>query len=80
MHRGSRCAWPTTGRGIAAEHLPGLFERNSPLRTTDRRGLGGLGLLIATRILALHGSRMSVASQAGHGTVFSFVLPAGAGA
>ena len=69
-----------TGVGIAAEHLPGLFERNSPLRTTDRRNHGGLGLLIATRILALHGSRMTVSSIAGRGTVFSFVLSAVAAA
>ena len=67
-----------TGSGIAAEHLPGLFERNSPLRSTHGRKHGGLGLLIATRILALHGSRMTVSSTAGSGTVFSFVLPVGA--
>ena len=67
-----------TGAGIAAEHLPGLFERDSPLRKNANRGHGGLGLLIAKRILALHGTRMAVASEAGRGTVFSFVLPAGA--
>jgi len=66
-----------TGVGIAAEHLPSLFERNSPLRKTYRRSHGGLGLLIATRILALHGSKMTVASRAGCGTIFSFVLATG---
>ena len=64
-----------TGTGIAAEHLPGLFERDSPLRRSANRGHGGLGLLIAKRILALHGTRMAVASEPGRGTVFSFALP-----
>ncbi len=67
-----------TGAGIAAEHLPGLFERDSPLRKNANRGHGGLGLLIAKRILALHGTRIAVTSETGQGTVFSFVLPVGA--
>ena len=65
-----------TGLGIAAEYLPGLFERGSPLRQTSTRTGGGLGLLIANRILALHGTRMAVASEPGRGTTFSFALPA----
>lgn len=65
-----------TGVGIAADHLPGLLERDSPLRVQASVGHSGLGLLIARRILALHGTRMTVASQAGRGTVFSFVLSA----
>ena len=69
-----------TGVGIAADHLPGLLERDSPLRRQAGGGHFGLGLLIAKRILALHGTRMTVASQAGRGTVFSFVLPANAAA
>ena len=65
-----------TGAGIAAEHLPGLFERGSPLRRSAHRSGGGLGLRIAARILALHGTRISVASEAGRGTTFRFALPA----
>ena len=65
-----------TGAGIAAEHLPGLFERGSPLRRSARRSGGGLGLRIAGRILVLHGTRISVASEAGRGTTFCFALPA----
>lgn len=65
-----------TGAGIAAEHLPGLFERGSPLRRSAHRSGGGLGLRIAGRILALHGTRISVASEAGRGTTFRFALPA----
>ena len=65
-----------TGVGIAAEYLPGLFGRDSPLRQTAGRPGGGLGLRIAERILALHGTRMAVASESGHGTTFRFALPA----
>ena len=65
-----------TGVGIATEYLPGLFGRDSPLRQTAGRAGGGLGLRIAERILALHGARMAVASESGHGTTFRFALPA----
>lgn len=64
-----------TGQGISAEHLPGLLERGSPLRIMAAKRGGGLGLLIANRMLFLHGSRISAASRVGHGTVVSFVLP-----
>lgn len=65
-----------TGVGIAAEYLPGLFLRTSPLRNPPERGNGGLGLLIANRILTLHGARIAVVSELGRGTSFSFALPA----
>jgi signal transduction histidine kinase len=63
-----------TGVGIAAGDLSDLFKRDSPLRETSRRAGGGLGLQIAKRILALHGSRMLVASEPGRGTTFRFAL------
>jgi signal transduction histidine kinase len=65
-----------TGIGIAAEHLPRLFDRDSPLRANSRRAGSGLGLQIVRRILALHGSRIAVASEPGRGTTFRFSLPA----
>jgi signal transduction histidine kinase len=64
-----------TGEGISAEHLPGLLEQGSPLRQMAVRRGGGLGLLIAKRILSLHGSRLQAASRLGEGTRISFVLP-----
>jgi signal transduction histidine kinase len=64
------------GIGIAAEHLPRLFERDSPLRVSSRLAGGGLGLQIAKRILALHGSVIAVASEPGRGTTFRFALAA----
>jgi signal transduction histidine kinase len=64
-----------TGSGIAEEHLPGLFERQSPLRQAPAKGRGGLGLLISKRILQLHGSTIEAASAPGGGSVFAFNLP-----
>ena len=74
--RGVEVQVADSGVGIAAALLPGLFERDSPLRRRSTRGNGGLGLLIADRIVALHGARMYVASEPGHGTTFAFALPA----
>ena len=65
-----------TGVGIDAEYLPGIFERGSPIRRTSGRSGAGLGLQIAGRILALHGTQIAVASELGKGTTFRFALPA----
>jgi signal transduction histidine kinase len=64
-----------TGFGIPEEQLPGLLERGSPIRRMAARRGGGLGLLIANRILDLHGSAIRAASRVGEGTRISFVLP-----
>ncbi|CAL1242008.1 sensor histidine kinase [Candidatus Methylocalor cossyra] len=64
-----------TGSGIAEEHLPGLFERDSPLRRSPGRTRGGLGLLITQRILQLHGSTIEALSGQGRGATFRFSLP-----
>ncbi len=66
-----------TGRGIAAEHLPHIFDRfytADPSRGGESRG-SGLGLAIAARILEGHGSRIEVDSVPGEGAAFRFVLP-----
>ena len=76
--RGSELSVSDTGSGIAAQDLPGLFERDSPLRRGPGREHGGLGLLIAKRILLLHGSCMAVASEPARGATLSFTLPAAA--
>lgn len=64
-----------TGAGIPEEHMPGLLERGSPIRRVAARRGGGLGLLIANRILDLHGSAIRAASRVGEGTRVSFALP-----
>jgi len=65
-----------SGSGIASEHLPSLFERDSPLRTAPRKHTGGgLGLLITKRIFELHGSTIEAFSAQGLGAMFTFDLP-----
>ncbi len=64
-----------TGLGISEEQMPGLLVRGSPIRQMAARRGGGLGLLIANRILDLHGSAIRAASRVGEGTRVSFALP-----
>ena len=62
-----------TGRGIAEERLPHIFERF--YRGEDAAGGGaGLGLAIASRILELHGATLHAESRVNAGTTFSFAV------
>jgi signal transduction histidine kinase len=66
-----------TGRGIPPEELPMIFERfyrvdKSRTRTT---GGSGLGLTIAKRLVEAHSGKISVDSQPGKGSIFTFTLP-----
>jgi signal transduction histidine kinase len=66
-----------TGIGIAAEHLPHLFERfyrADPARARADGG-SGLGLAIAQWIAQAHGGQISVASEFGHGSTFTVRIP-----
>jgi two-component system phosphate regulon sensor histidine kinase PhoR len=65
------------GVGIAAEHLPRLFERFYRVDKARSRGVGGtgLGLAIVKHIAQSHLGRVSVESQPGHGSTFTFHLP-----
>ena len=69
-----RFAVRDTGPGIAAERIPAIFERFSQANELDRRGLG-LGLYIARCIVEAHGGRLSVESEEGKGSTFTFTLP-----
>jgi len=62
-----------TGMGIAAEHLPHIFD---PFYTTKEVGRGtGLGLSVTYGIVEKHGGRIEVESEKGKGSTFSVVLP-----
>jgi signal transduction histidine kinase len=61
-----------TGPGIAAEHLPHIFE---PFFSTKEGGTG-LGLALTQQIVAEHGGRIAVESAPGQGTTFRLALPA----
>lgn len=65
------------GPGIAAEHLPRLFERFYRVGKSRARNEGGsgLGLSIVKHIVEAHGGTIAVKSTEGEGTTFSFTLP-----
>jgi signal transduction histidine kinase len=63
-----------TGEGIPDEDLPHLFDRYWQAARTDRRGIG-LGLFISKAIIEAHGGALSVQSQLGTGSTFTFSLP-----
>ncbi len=64
------------GIGIAAEHLPRLFERFYRVDKARSRSLGGtgLGLAIVKHIVQLHQGEVFVTSRPGDQTVFGFKL------
>jgi len=68
-----------TGRGIAPEHLPHVFDRlyrADPSRRRDDGGGSGLGLAIVHRLAELMGGSMEVESVLGEGAAFTLRLPA----
>lgn len=71
-----------TGPGIAAEHLPRLFERFYRVDNGRSRELGGtgLGLSIVRHLVEAMGSHIDVESTLGTGTRFEFAMPIAAGA
>jgi len=65
-----------TGPGIPADALPNVFERFYRVPGTEDQALGtGLGLTITRQIVEAHGGEISVSSEEGHGTTFTFMLP-----
>ncbi len=66
-----------TGEGIPAEDLPNIFERFYRVDKSRARVTGGsgLGLTIAKRLVEAHGGEITVQSQLGKGSRFSFTLP-----
>ncbi len=69
-----------TGEGIAAEHLPHIFDRFYRADRSRARASGGagLGLAIVRQLVLAHGGNIAVESVPGRGTVFTFTLPVAA--
>jgi signal transduction histidine kinase len=63
-----------TGPGIAPEDLPHVFDRFWQAKKAARAGVG-LGLAIAKGIIEAHGGSISVESEPGRGSCFTFTLP-----
>jgi two-component system phosphate regulon sensor histidine kinase PhoR len=64
-----------TGTGISKEDLPHIFERFYKADKSRAKGGSGLGLAIAKHTIQAHGGSISVKSEQGKGSVFSFNLP-----
>jgi signal transduction histidine kinase len=65
-----------TGVGIAPEDQEAVFEEFRQVGTADKKVEGtGLGLALSRKFIELHGGRIWVQSQVGHGSTFTFTLP-----
>ena len=73
----ARIAVRDDGEGIAAEHLPHVFERFYRADGARGRASGGtgLGLAIARAICRAHGGDIEVRSTPGQGSTFIATLP-----
>ena len=65
-----------TGEGIDPDDLPRVFERFYKADRARRGGGTGLGLAIVKHSIEAHGGSVTVKSQPGRGSTFSFKLPA----
>jgi PAS domain S-box-containing protein len=65
------------GIGIPATALPQLFRRFYRAANVDAQHISGMGvgLYVVKEIVALHGGKVTVASQEGEGSTFSCCLP-----
>jgi signal transduction histidine kinase len=66
------------GRGIAAEHIPHIFDRFYRADSGRSRDAGGfgLGLAISQWAVQAHKGTIAVSSTPGSGSTFEIILPA----
>jgi NtrC-family two-component system sensor histidine kinase KinB len=63
-----------TGSGLPAEYLPHIFDKFVQVPGAATGG-AGLGLAISKSLVEAHDGQMSVQSEVGRGTTFTFTLP-----
>jgi signal transduction histidine kinase len=68
------CWVKDSGVGIPAEELGKVFDRFETSAESEKTGLG-LGLAIVKEIVELHHGTITVQSEVGKGSTFTFVLP-----
>ena len=68
-----------TGSGIAAQHLPRVFDRFYRADSSRSSQGSGLGLALVKSITDLHGGSATVASEVNRGTCVTLTLPNRAG-
>lgn len=65
-----------TGTGIPTQYLKKLFDRYSLIQSQEIETRGsGLGLAVVKEIITAHHGKISVESEPGTGSVFTFTLP-----
>jgi len=65
-----------TGIGIALTDQDTVFEEFRQVGTADKKAEGtGLGLALSRKFIELHGGKIWVQSEVGHGSTFTFTLP-----
>ena len=66
-----------TGKGIARDDLPKLFQKFQQIQSADKNEEEGtgLGLAICKEIILRHNGKIWVESNLGQGTTFHFTLP-----
>jgi signal transduction histidine kinase/DNA-binding response OmpR family regulator len=74
----ARVAVRDSGPGIPATDLPHVFDRFYQVGGSAQTQLGtGIGLALAKEVVDLHGGTLTVASEEGFGSTFTFTLPLG---
>jgi two-component system heavy metal sensor histidine kinase CusS len=63
------------GSGIAAEHLPHVFDRFYRAELSRSSDGAGLGLALVKSIVELHGGSAIIQSKTGHGTTVTLKFP-----
>lgn len=64
------------GRGIPQDKIATIFDRFEQVHGSDQKTGSGLGLAICKAIVELHGGTISVESEEGRGSTFTFQIPA----